>query len=87
MIAFIIFWTSNYFDIVANLDIEIFIGVEIYGVAYNNALAFALYYAGKIQKSDIVHYIIAKKLGGSAVFYAYKKCINKALLEECFIFF
>jgi aquaporin Z len=79
LLTFTIFWTSNWLAIGAVLAIAVLLGGEISGGAYNPAVTFALYHAGKLQKSEVVPYIIAEILGGLAGFYMYKKFVNKAL--------
>jgi len=75
---FVIFATGNWAAIGAALAVAVFLGGAISGGAYNPAVTIALYAAGKIQKSDLIPYIIVQILGALAAFYAYKKFVNKA---------
>ena len=77
-LVFIIFATSNYLAIGAALAIGVFLGGRISGGAFNPAVAFALYNAGKITKSDLLPYIIVEILGGLAGFEVYRRYVNKA---------
>ena len=79
LLTFTIFWTGNWLAIGAALAIAVLIGGNISGGAYNPAVTFALYHAGKLQKSEVVPYIIAEILGGLAGFYIYKKVVKKLL--------
>ena len=75
-LVFIIFATGNYLAIGAALAIGVFLGGQISGGAFNPAVAFALYNAGKITKSDLLPYIIVEILGALAGFYAYTKFVK-----------
>ena len=77
-LMFVIFATGNWAAIGAALAVAVFLGGAISGGAYNPAVTIALYAAGKIQKSDLIPYIIVQILGALAAFYAYKKFVNKA---------
>ena len=77
-LMFVIFATGNWAAIGAALAVAVFLGGAISGGAFNPAVAISLYAAGKLQKSDLIPYIIAQILGALAAFYAYKKFVNKA---------
>ena len=77
-LMFVIFATGHWLAIGAALAVIAYIGGPISGGAYNPAVAISLYAAGKVQKSDVMPYIIVEILGALAAFYAYKKVINKA---------
>ena len=77
-LMFVIFATGNWVAIGAALAIAVFLGGAISGGAYNPAVTFALYAAGKIQKADVVPYIAVQILGALAAFYLYKRYVNKA---------
>jgi aquaporin Z len=77
-LMFVIFATGNWDAIGAALAVAVFLGGAISGGAFNPAVAISLYAAGKLQKSDLIPYIIAQILGALAAFYAYKKFVNKA---------
>ena len=77
-LVFIIFATGNYLAIGAALAIGVFLGGHISGGAFNPAVAFALYNAGKLSKGDLLPYIIVEILGGLAGFEVYRRYVNKA---------
>jgi len=77
-LMFVIFATGNWAAIGAALAVAVFLGGAISGGAFNPAVAISLYAAGKLQKSDLIPYIIAQILGALAAFYAYKKFVNKS---------
>jgi glycerol uptake facilitator-like aquaporin len=74
LLTFTIFWTGNWLAIGAALAIAVFLGG-----AYNPAVVFVMYHAGKISKSDVIPYILVEILGGITGFYMYKKLVNKSL--------
>ena len=77
-LMFVIFATGNWAAIGAALAIAVFLGGAISGGAFNPAVAISLYAAGKIQKSDLLPYIIVQILGALAAFYLYKTFVNKS---------
>jgi aquaporin Z len=77
-LMFVIFTTGNWLAIGAALAVIVLLGGAISGGAFNPAVAFALYAAGKLPKSDVLPYIIVEILGALAAFYVYKKFVNKA---------
>ena len=72
LLVFVIFASRNWLAIGAALAIGVLLGGPISCAAYNPAVAFSLYSAGKIPESDLIPYIIAEILGGLAAFYMYK---------------
>jgi aquaporin Z len=76
-LVFVIFATGNWAAIGAALAIAVLLGGSVSGGAFNPAVAISLYSAGKLDKSDLIPYIIVEILGGLAAFYAYKKLVNK----------
>ena len=76
-LVFVIFATENWAAIGAALAIAVLLGGSLSGGAFNPAVAISLYSAGKLDKSDLIPYIIVEILGGLAAFYAYKKFVNK----------
>ncbi len=61
-LVFVILATGNYIAIGLALAIAVFLG----GGAYNPAVALALFSAGKLNKMDLMPYIIAQIAGGLA---------------------
>jgi aquaporin Z len=76
-LVFVIFATGNYLAIAAALAINVLLGGDISGGAFNPAVAIAMYQSGKIPTSDLIPYIILEILGGLAGFEAYKHIVNK----------
>ena len=79
LLTFTIFATGNWAAIGAALAVAALLGGPISGGAFNPAVAIALYNAGKIQKSELVPYILVEILGAIVAFYAYKKYVNTAI--------
>jgi aquaporin Z len=77
-LMFVIFATGNWLAIGAALGIAVMLGGAISGGSFNPAVTIALFAAGKMQKSDVLPYIIVEILGALAAFYAYKNYVNKA---------
>jgi aquaporin Z len=78
LLVFVIFATDNYLAIGIVTGLIVFLGGPISGGAFNPAVVFGLYNAGKIPVSDVLPYIIVEILGGLAGYEAYKRIINKA---------
>ncbi len=68
-LVFVVFATGNYIAIGIALAIAILLGGPISGGVYNPALALALFSAGKLNKTDLMPYIIAQIGGGLAGAY------------------
>ena len=77
-LMYVIFATGNWLAIGGALGTAVLLGGSISGGAYNPAVAIALYSAGKLDKSDVLPYIIAEILGALGAFYLYKNYVNKA---------
>jgi aquaporin Z len=75
-LVYVIFATGNYLAIGAALAIAVLLGGAISGGAFNPAVTFALYSAGKIKKSDLLPYIISQNLGALAGLTVYKQYVN-----------
>jgi aquaporin Z len=71
-LSFIIFSTGNYLAIGFALAVAVLIGAPISGAAYNPAVAIALFYAKKLQVTDLVPYIIAEIAGAIAGYEIFK---------------
>lgn len=76
LLVFVIFATGNWMAIGAALGVAVLLGGPISGGAFNPAVAISLYASGKIQKSDVLPYVIVEVLGGLAAFFVYKKYVN-----------
>jgi aquaporin Z len=70
--------TGNWAAIGGALAIAALLGGPISGGAYNPAVAIALYAAGKLDKSDLLPYILVEIVGALAAFHAYKNIVNKS---------
>jgi aquaporin Z len=72
-LVFVIFATGNYLAIGSALAIAVLLGGPISGGAFNPAVVLALYTSGKLQKTDVIPYILMEVLGGLAGFYLFSK--------------
>lgn len=77
-LVFVIFATGNWLAIGFGLAIPVLLGGHISGGAFNPAVALSLYAAGKLDKSDVLPYIIAEILGALGAFQLYKNYVNKS---------
>jgi aquaporin Z len=77
-LMYVVFATGNWLAIGSALAVGALLGGPISGGAYNPAVAIGLYAAGKLQKQDLLPYIIVEILGALAAFYLYKNYVNKA---------
>lgn len=77
-LVYVIFATGNYLAIGAALAIAVLLGGAISGGAFNPAVTVALYSAGKLNKSDLLPYIIAQNLGALAGLTVYRQYVNRA---------
>ena len=77
-LMFTILATGKWIAIGAALAIAVLLGGPISGGAFNPAVAISLYASGKLQKSDVLPYVIAEILGALAAFHVYKNYVNKA---------
>jgi len=76
-LVYVILATNNFIAIGASLAIIVLLGGAISGGAFNPAVAFALFSAGKLEKSKLLPYIIVEILGALAGFYAYTSFVKK----------
>mgnify|MGYP003345795878 CR=1 FL=1 len=67
--------TDNGLAIGAALGIAVLLGGPISGGAFNPAVTIALNYSGKLDKNDIIPYIIAQIAGALIGFQLYKNLI------------
>ena len=74
----VFFTTGNWAAIGGALAIATLLGGPISGGMYNPAITIAFYAAGKIEKPDVIPYIIVEILGALAAFYAYQNYVNKS---------
>ena len=72
-LSFIVFAVGNWFAIGAALGIVVLIGGPISKGSFNPAITLALFYDGKISKTDVIPYIVVEILGGIVAFFIYKK--------------
>jgi aquaporin Z len=77
-LAFIVFATGNYLAIGAALAVGVMLGGAISGGAFNPAITIALMYAGKLQRSDLIPYIVAQIAGALAGFELFKMIANRS---------
>ena len=73
LLVYVIFATNNWAAIGLALAIAVLLGGKISGGAFNPAVAISLYYSGKLNKNDVLPYIIVEILGALTAFYVYKK--------------
>jgi len=76
-LMYVIVATGNWAAIGAALAVAILLGGPVSGGSFNPAVSIALYSAGKLEKQDVLPYIIVEILGGLAGFYAYSKFVSK----------
>ena len=76
-LMYVVVATGNWAAIGSALAIAILLGGPVSGGAFNPAIAVALYSAGKLEKQDVLPYIIVEVLGALAGFYAYSKFVSK----------
>uniref|UniRef100_A0A6C0F8C0 Major intrinsic protein n=1 Tax=viral metagenome TaxID=1070528 RepID=A0A6C0F8C0_9ZZZZ len=62
--VYIIFATGNYLAIGAALALTVYIGGPISGGMFNPAVSIAMMSAGKLDRNDLIPYIIAQVAGG-----------------------
>jgi aquaporin Z len=77
LLVYVILATNNFIAIGLTLAIIVLLGGPISGGAFNPAVAFGLFAAGKLDKSKLLPYIIVQILGALAGFYAYTKFVRK----------
>jgi glycerol uptake facilitator-like aquaporin len=77
LLVYVIFATGNWIAIGAALAIAVLLLGPISGGAFNPAVTISLYAAGKLQKADVIPYIIVQILGGLTGFYLYNTFVNK----------
>lgn len=77
LLVYVILATNNFIAIGLTLAIIVLLGGAISGGAFNPAVAFGLFAAGKLDKSKLLPYIIVQILGALAGFYAYTKFVRK----------
>lgn len=70
--------TGNWAAIGAALGIAVLLGGKISGGAFNPAVAVGMYAAGKLNKNELVPYMIVEIMGALAAYYLYQNYINKS---------
>jgi len=81
-LMYVILATGNWAAIGGALAIGALLGGPISGGSFNPAVSIALYSAGKLEKPDLLPYIIVEILGALAAFYAYKSVVNKPQQQQ-----
>jgi aquaporin Z len=71
LLVYTIFATGNWLFIGLALAVAVLIGGKVSGGAYNPAVAFALYHAGKLPLNDLGPYVFMEVLGGLAGYQIY----------------
>jgi len=77
LLMYVIFATGNWIAIGSALAIAVLLLGPVSGGAFNPAVTISLYAAGKLQKADVIPYIIVQILGGLTAFYLYSTFVNK----------
>jgi len=72
LLVVVVLFTGNFLMIGAALAVAIFLGGSISGGAFNPAVAFCLYLAGKLTQPQLVSYTIMELAGASAGYHLYK---------------
>jgi aquaporin Z len=78
LLMYAVLATGNWAAIGAALGIAVLLGGKISGGAFNPAVAVGMYASGKLNKSELVPYMIVEILGALAAFYLYKNYVNKS---------
>jgi len=76
-ITYVIFSSGNWIAHGSALAIAVLLLGSISVAAFNPAVTISLYAAGKLQKVDLIPYIIVQILGALTGFYLYNKFVNK----------
>jgi aquaporin Z len=74
-LMYVILTTGNWIAIGCALAIAALLGGPISGGAFNPAVTISLYTAGKLQKADVLPYIIVEILGAISAYYLYIKFV------------
>ncbi len=75
-LIFVVFATGNYLAIGAALSVVIFLGKGSSGGIFNPAGTIAAMYAGRLQHTDLIPYIVAQIAGGVAGYELFKLVMN-----------
>ena len=70
---YVILATGNYLAIGAALAIAILVGGKISGGNFNPAVSVMMYSKGKLNKNDLMPYIISQVAGGLAALELFKR--------------
>ena len=62
-LSFVVFSTGNYLAIGLALAIGVLLGGTISGGAFNPAITIALFMENKINKNDVIPYVVVQILG------------------------
>jgi len=75
-LVYVILATNNFLAIGLALSLIVFLGGNISGGAFNPVVTLALFSQGKLDKSQVIPYIIVEILGALAGFYAFKHFVK-----------
>lgn len=78
-LVFVVFASGNYLAIGGALALALLLSGSISGGAFNPAITIALNYSGKLDKKDLIPYIIAQIGGGLTGFQIYKYIVNRPI--------
>jgi len=80
-LVFVIFASGNYLAIGSALALAVLLGGKISGGAFNPAVTIALNYSGRLDKNEVIPYIIAQIAGALVGFEIYKFIVNRPTKE------
>jgi aquaporin Z len=75
-LMYVILVTGNWIAIGAALAIAVLLGGHISGGSFNPAVTLGLYSAGKLDKSDVLPYILSEIVGALFAFYLYTNLVK-----------
>lgn len=73
LLVYTIYATGNWLFIGLALAVAVFLGGKISGGAFNPAVAYSMFHAGKLSGTDLGLYTIAELLGALAGFEIYRR--------------
>ncbi len=72
LLMYVILATGNWLAIGAALAVAVLIGEPISSGAFNPAVVLSLYSAGRLQRRDVLPYIVCETAGAIGALWAYK---------------